>query len=102
VAVQLWPEKQPTKNPPVPPPETNALWPKTDRRVLVEPSVFDVASTWPVDPSACTARYGSSLWAWITVSNPPFGTTPIEESRFGSEPPSTCQEPTVVAPFQLA
>src|SRR5579859_4389938 len=62
----------------------------------------EVASNWPPEPSACTAKYWSWLGSTIAVSKPDFGTVPSGASVLEVGPPRTCQAATSVAPFQLA
>src|SRR4051812_10736026 len=63
---------------------------------------LEVAITWPWEPTACTAIQPGSLWIVVSVSKPVGDRAASRWSLCGLEPPSTRQEATWVAPFQLA
>src|SRR5690349_2763252 len=87
--------------PPTPFEETNALRPSIPMRGPTD-AVPDVASTWPLDPSACTSNTGMPVFAAIPVSNPFQRPPDTADSEPALGPASTRHDDTVVAPFQLA
>src|SRR5437764_10429026 len=93
--------KQAAGRPPTPLEDTNALRPAIPMCGPTD-AVPDVARTWPFDPSACTSNTGMPVFAEIPVSNPPQRPPACGASEPALGPPSTRQDDTVVAPFQLA
>lgn len=98
---QVKPLSQTAGRPPVPLLDTSAARPAIPMwggTVLVG----DVASTLPLESSACTANTPIPVGADTALSNPPFGAVKSGDSALGLGPASTRHDDTVVAPFQLA